>query len=200
MKNAALSLLAFVVISLAASAASAQDKALTSKELAIRELVSILINKEDLEKMSSMMMTFQREESDRMIAEMIDTDSQLTAEEKTEVKMAVAEVSGRLFDRVNEFFAKEIDLGKTMTELSIPLDDKHFTEAELREMIAFFRSPVGQKNIKIGPTLMMEATRGFIEKIGPKLSAFVNKAAEEEVARLKLKLQNEKKVKPLPKT
>ena len=40
--------------------------------------------------------------------------------------------------------------------LAIPLYEKHFTEKELDDLIAFYRTPTGQKAIKELPALMQE--------------------------------------------
>lgn len=196
----ALPFITFALLMLGASDAFAQAKAVSPKEAVIRELVGLTTNKEDMEKMSAMMMSLQKEESERLAAAMIDDDPQLKPEEKAELKKSISDFSERMYARVDEFFTKELDLVKTFTELSIPLYDKHFTESELREMVAFFKTPTGQKNIKIGPVLMMDITRGFMESIGPKLTDFVNRVSKEEVTRLKQKFDNERKAKSLPQT
>lgn len=49
----------------------------------------------------------------------------------------------------------------------VPVYVKHFTSAELKELIVFYKSPVGAKNLALTPVLMtevMEATSKYFEE------------------------------------
>jgi hypothetical protein len=43
-----------------------------------------------------------------------------------------------------------------MVELVVPLYAKHFTDEEIRQLVAFYRSPVGQKLVREQPALLQE--------------------------------------------
>ena len=54
---------------------------------------------------------------------------------------------------VKEEFGKEID---TFLDMVVPVYDKHFTEAELQELVAFYKTPIGQKAIETLPKITSE--------------------------------------------
>ena len=56
----------------------------------------------------------------------------------------------------------------------IPIYEKHFTHEELKQLIAFYESPIGKKLIKVQPQIMMESMAAG-EEWGKKL---VQKAME----------------------
>ncbi len=45
-----------------------------------------------------------------------------------------------------------------LTELIIGIYHKHFTADEIKEMIGFYATPLGQKSIRVMPALMMRFT------------------------------------------
>lgn len=195
-----LTVLTIFLIGCAGNQVFAQQKIAPQKEALIKELLNLTGGEESVEKISTMMMEFQRAESEKMVMSMIDDDTVLTPDEKAELKKTIAESTGRLVKRLEEFFTKEINLSGLLEEVAIPIYDKNFTEAELREMVAFFKTPAGQKSIKLAPEMMMASMKAFSEKLVPKLMDFVKSVTEEEVARMKQKLEDTKKTKPLPKT
>lgn len=59
-----------------------------------------------------------------------------------------------------------------LTNLVIPIYEKHFTQDEIRELIAFYRSPIGTKMISVLPQLTQESMQAGQEwgtKIGEDL-------------------------------
>ena len=62
---------------------------------------------------------------------------------------------------------REILKSDAIIENIVPVYVKHFTPAELKELIAFYKSPVGAKNLALTPVLMtevMEVTGKYFEE------------------------------------
>lgn len=53
-------------------------------------------------------------------------------------------------------FKKEI-IAEDLVNLIIPIYDKHFTENEIDELIAFYNTPIGKKMISTLPTITQES-------------------------------------------
>lgn len=194
-----LSVLTVAVIALASSHAIAQQKPTPEKAALIKELLEVTGSTKGVQEVADMMMSFQQAEAEKMISSMVDDDKTFTAEEKTQLKERTIDGLKRMTVRLNEFFVKEIDLGKAMDEIAVPLYDRNFTEAELRDLIAFYRSSTGQKTISVMPKLMMESMMGVSEKILPRLQEFLKRVTNEEFAELKQKAEQDKKTPPKPK-
>lgn len=61
---------------------------------------------------------------------------------------------------------REILKSDAIIENIVPVYVEHFTPAELKELIAFYKSPVGAKNLALTPVLMtevMEVTGRYFE-------------------------------------
>ena len=73
-----------------------------------------------------------------------------------------------LVDLFFEKFHSKLDLQK-LRELAIPMYDKYFSDEELKGLIAFYQTPLGQKAVKVMPQLsaeLMEAGSKMGEDIG----------------------------------
>lgn len=66
-----------------------------------------------------------------------------------------------------------------LTEMVVPIYEKYFTHEELKQLIAFYESPIGKKIIKVQPQIMMESmTAG--EEWGKELVKKIKKKLHEE--------------------
>ncbi|MCT2561449.1 DUF2059 domain-containing protein [Chryseobacterium herbae] len=59
-------------------------------------------------------------------------------------------------DRFWDEFSSEISSNK-MADLYIPIYAKYYTESDIDELITFYKSPVGQKTLRVMPSLMKES-------------------------------------------
>lgn len=179
---------------------AAQQKIPAQKEELIREFLSLTGNTEDMQELSSMMLRLQHAESEKLLAAFIDEDKVLSSAEKEELKKTAAESSKRVMDRIEEYYAKELDLVQLLYEVALPVYAENFTDAELRELVAFYKTSAGQKSVRIAPRLMTDTMRVFSEKYLPKLTEFIKKVTAEEAERMKQKLDAGASKKPTPKT
>ncbi|MEJ7846578.1 MAG: DUF2059 domain-containing protein [Pyrinomonadaceae bacterium] len=130
------------------------------------------------------MISFQEKEAPKTLASLIENDKNFTTEEKRQVLKSMDESAIRVAKRSREFFTR-LNLGELIEEVSYPLYDRNFTESELRDLIIFYKTPVGQKMISAAPKMMMEAMTAFSEKLTPKMQDFFKETTESELAALK---------------
>ena len=119
----------------------------------------------------------------------------LSADTQGELKKKLLAESARMSQRVRELFLKRIDLSRIVEELSYGLYDKYFTEAEIKDLIIFYKSPTGKKSIDVMPRMFSESMSNTMEAIRPKaleiMTEFVNEEAERVKRELKTKKSNE---------
>ena len=170
------------------------QQAMSPEKLAlIKELLEVTGASENADKTADMMLSFQEKEAAKMVESLIEDDNNLSPDDKARMKEASTASMERMMTRVREFFAKEFNLGQSLGELVAPIYDKHFTESELREMIAFHKTPTGQKTIKIMPQLMMETMTAVSEKLMPKVNDFLKTITQDEFAKIKSEVTSKKK-------
>ena len=202
MKDLILTFLTIAFVALAGGRASAQQvqpKIAPEKEALIRELLVLTGSTKNVSDVVDIMLKFQQIEMEKTTNSIIGDDSGLTESERAELNRSLTESMARMTKRVTEFFKTGLDLGKVIEESMIPIYDKHFTEAELREFVAFYKTPAGKKSITLLPQLMMETMTTFSEKVSPKLNEFLKKVTDDELAAIRQKLDEIKKPAPQPK-
>ncbi len=113
----------------------------------------------------------------------------ITPEQKEKLK--------QLFEQSRESYVKKmkVKIGEVMPlnelieNVYYPAFSKHFTIAEIKELIAFYESPIGQKFTATTPTVMQESTTIMNEKYTPQLQKIGGKIAEEELKKIKPDLE-----------
>jgi hypothetical protein len=89
--------------------------------------------------------------------------------------------SAQVTEEIKQEFKKEFTTDDSIEEMMVILTDiykKHFTQAEIKEMIKFYESPVGKKMAeKQSPIMMesMEAGQAWGQKIGMKIAQKMEK-------------------------
>ena len=102
---------------------------------------------------------------------MVQTMSQMAATMKPVMTNALP--PGEYREKLVElFFAKFLskDLTGAVLSLSVPLYAKYFSDAEIKELIAFYQTPVGRKLVSVNPQLLSDVQQGAL-LLGQQLGA-----------------------------
>ncbi|MGH9902755.1 MAG: DUF2059 domain-containing protein [Pyrinomonadaceae bacterium] len=81
-------------------------------------------------------------------------------------------------------FNQKVDYPKLVEEVSQEVYDEHFTAEELRDLLAFYKTPTGRKTIKIMPQLFSESMNKTSERLAPEVQPIVKEIIEEEMRRI----------------
>lgn len=84
--------------------------------------------------------------------------------------------------RTRELMAN-LDLVKLQRESTTRIYSKYLTEADLENLVAFYKTPAAQKYIAALPELSREAMQAGAEKLGPQLEAIMRQVQEEHALR-----------------
>ncbi len=127
---------------------------------------------------------------------MVNDDKELANAQKPELLKAAVEAYDRLDKQLKAF----LNDGPTITKMSessvFQVYDQTFSEAELRELIAFYSTTTGQKALKFLPTLSAQVQNAFQSMLVPKLQEFITPKSKAETDQLKQKIQEAKTKKP----
>ena len=87
-------------------------------------------------------------------------------------------------ERFRALFAERLNFSQIIEAVYPPLYDKYFSEEELREMLAFYRTPLGRKSIEVMPSLMQEAGAAVEVAVRPLAVGLIQQIVAEERAKL----------------
>lgn len=99
----------------------------------------------------------------------IESDPELTDAQKKELKNFIAESAKQINEQIHDFFADKELMKQLSEEVGLQVYDKNFTDAELRELIAFYRSPTGQKVVSFMITAKSQMVEAFEKAVSQKL-------------------------------
>src|SRR5262249_50855473 len=123
----------------------------------------------------------------KMFGDLTANSTELTAAEKEEITQQAAEMFERFSARFREEVGRQIDFKKYEEDLSLSLYDKYFTESELQDMIAYYRTPTGQKALRVLPQLTADSVKQSAEQLGPQIGRIAQQIMQEELNDLKQK-------------
>ena len=87
-------------------------------------------------------------------------------------------------ERYRQLVREKIDYGEWVRGVYEPLYAKYFTEAQLADLVAFYKTPTGQQMIKALPEIEREAMQTAGAQIQEKFAALARQVDEERRARL----------------
>ena len=85
----------------------------------------------------------------------------------TSFKASSPEVPDSFWDK----FIREVN-PRDLVDLVVPIYDKYFTQQEIKDLLAFYKTPLGEKTITVTPLLMRESMAAgqlWGEKIGQRV-------------------------------
>lgn len=71
-----------------------------------------------------------------------------------------------------------IDFSAVMKEAAIRVYSKHYTERELAELVAFYRTPTGRKSIEVLPEILRDSAEAGDKSLQPLVDEAVSRALE----------------------
>ncbi len=163
----------------ATSNLSAEKKAL------ILDLLKITEADKTVDKVVAQMMAAHQRQYPLMIAQIVNADTGLTADQKKDIIEKSQTRSQQSSERLKELFKQKIDLGEVLNRVALVVYDKNFTEAELKDIIAFYKTPTGQKTLKQMPDVMRESMDMTSSLIAPQMGQIITQLMDEEKAKLK---------------
>ena len=175
---------ALAVLSLPVGAAAPEGIA-PEKAALIQELLEVTQSRKNAE--AVLRATFDQTDQNlkTFLSQSLIQDKNLSPRERSETQQGMTEMAQTMSRRYREVFQKRVNFPQLMEEISMTLYDRHFTEAELRDMVVFYRTPTGQKTIQVMPQLYSESMRMTSERLMPVQQEVFREVVQEVTARMK---------------
>jgi hypothetical protein len=106
------------------------------------------------------------------------------SEENRQLLLARLEDFDAFAERFQALFIERLNFSTIIEAVYPPLYDKYFNEEELRQLVGFYRTPVGRKSIEVMPSLMQEAGQAVEEAVWPLSVGLIQEIVAEERAKL----------------
>jgi hypothetical protein len=163
--------------------ASAQGNISPEKRALIKEMLAVTGLQKAVDTMMAAMLEQLEKDEPKRIAERVDDIQGLTPQEREKMVRELTEDSARFNKRYGELIKQKINLSELLEQVSISIFDKYFTEDDLKDLIVFYKSPVGVKIIQMMPQMIVDISIKTDEAMRPKMREIFNQIMEEEKKR-----------------
>lgn len=184
-------LLVCLTLACIAADAAAQEDITPSKRAAIKEMLVAMNAKEVSD---SIFDTLLRQYQERVTADLAsdykswESYRAFTPAQKAKADELIPEFNGKLFARLSDLAKKEIGTPENFEALATPAYAKHFSEAEIRELTAFYLSPLGKKFVMLVPAISDEVMSSFNKLVEAKFMPRAQAIIDEELRELQLQI------------
>ena len=182
---------AILAVGLAAGSVRAQEPAIAPEKRAlIQELLAVTNAKKNAAATMRAISAQAEQDLPRMMVQMVatDPDLKLTAQQRKDALKIAEESAASGFRRFQTLFAQQVDVGRLVEDLSYPVYDRFFTAGEIKDLIAFYKTPTGKKTLEVTPQLMAETMARTNERLIPVMQQIYRQIVAEEKTELKKRL------------
>jgi len=157
------------------------------KKALIKELLGLMNAGYNAEAISSQLLEQLQQTATILISndlrEWIKAQKLAPAEQKR-LEAEIDESAQRILTRLRDEFPKRINFGELIEKVSFEIYDKYFTEAEVKDLIAFYKTPTAQKFIKNLPQISAEMFPRIEQLMGSAVTRLATDLLGDELKRL----------------
>ena len=110
----------------------------------------------------------------------VDSNPGLSIEQKKALKISAGDRFVAFSQKFRKRLPEVVDYSKYIRDAIYPLYDKFYSEQELRDLIAFYKTPTGQKVIDTLPALLADSNVAAKEKLLPQLIPLIESMVRED--------------------
>lgn len=155
----------------APAAPSAQEAAAVKELMAAMDVRKMMMASfTEMEKALPQMMRSQ-------MTAVINADPSASDEKKKEALAKVEQVLPGAAEAINRMFRDPALIDEMMAEIG-PLYARHYNVAELKELAAFYRTPLGQKMLTLSPRLAAESMAVGQKIVAPRLNGLMREVMQ----------------------
>lgn len=153
----------------------------STKQVLIRQLLEMTGGRKLHEQIQEMMLTQVRLQIQPMMKQAISGKSHLPPAEE---QALIAQLNTRLDSFMTQFsqaLRTEITYDEMLQRVYYPTYDQYFTEEDLKNLIAFYQTPIGQKMIATTPKLLQTSAQLTNQVFMPRLTQLVGRLIQQQI-------------------
>jgi len=160
------------------------------KQALIRELIEVTGSKKISEEFLNTMFDQMQKTMPEIVWEGLSEITEITElspAEQQRLREEITESAQRTSQRFRQLLMQRLDYAQMVGEISVSLYVKYFSEDELKDLIAFYKSTTGRHTLAIMPKLFAESMAKSQERVLPIIKDVMHEISSDE----KMKFQKE---------
>jgi hypothetical protein len=174
-----------VVITASSLAVMAQDPMSPAKRKLIAEFIAVSKFDKQMDQVMDVLFATQDLMYAETVKKLVDRRTDLTPKQKETLELSMIERSKTFSAKFRERLPAAVNFADYIEQSVYPVYDKAFTENELADLVAFYKSATGQKVLVMMPQLMTESMEIAQRVLIPKITKLVDDITAEEMEDMK---------------
>ena len=175
-----ITLTAFLTLCALFVSASAQTQIAPEKKAAISELANIISSDNRLDELAGQMSLQLEKLHEATVEELLAAHPELSAADKKRVRDSLLKDTTAVSRAFQARLREKLKLNDVMGEILIAVYDKYYTLNELKDIIAFYKTPTGQKTLKLTSPILAETIQLLSERLLPKIPIILKEIEDED--------------------
>ncbi len=158
------------------------------KRALIKELLNVTESAKLAETTSQAMLVQMEQDFPRIMEQLLvqqASENKLTPAQQKALEADQSKIAVSMFKRFREKVVGVINYAELLEQISLELYDKYFTEDELKDIVAFYKTPTGKKSIQVMPKLVADVMQKSNDIVLPKIMSALNEIIQDEVKGIK---------------
>lgn len=177
------------------ASASAQTEASSEKQASIKELIYIINGDNKAEELVNIMTAQMQASQDATIKTILDERTDLTVNERKSIENSLINDKKNSLKRFQDRLMQKLNYNALINEVAYNVYDKYYTLEEIKDLNAFYKTPTGQKSLKVMTPIMSDTMQMIQERLLPKIPIIIKELQEEDRLEIEQKI-NARKPKP----
>lgn len=161
--------------------AQTETKISPEKKRLIAELIKVTKAGAQVVEITDTMLASMEKTYPLAVKQALRREGQLTEADQEKLTARISASFQSFSKKFRERLPKEIDYDNYVKDMVYPLYDKFFTEKELADLVAFYKTETGQKVVTTMPKLVNESTKLTETLLLPKILDLVDRIMNEEM-------------------
>jgi uncharacterized protein len=174
------------------ASANAQNDIAPEKQAAIKEIVALMNADNQIEQMVQVFSSQMDDTRRQTVKAILNERTDLSPAEKKQIEDSLLANDKVGFKKYQERLLAKLDYQTVMNEMMLVVYDKFFTLEELKDLLVFYKSPTGQKMLKLMPDIAAESMKVTQEKLLPKLLNALKEIEQEDRRDIEQKIDAKK--------
>ena len=170
----------FIALFAFISQANAQTAISPEKQAVIKELLALVNADNKSEDMMNLFVAQMETMREKTIDAVLDERTDLTAEERKALRETLITSQKEAAKRFHEKLMQKLNFDEMIDEIATIVYDKYYTVDEIKDLIAFYKTPTGQKMLKTMTPLMADTLILTTERLAPKIPIIFKEIQDEE--------------------
>ncbi len=147
---------------------------------AIKELFDVMSTKENLGKTFAAMSQTLAPQMAQAMNQQIEANATLTPELKAKVRSGMNEPFSNAVKDAQGIVTSPKLVDETIEKM-YPIYAKYYTVAEIKQLVAFYKSPIGAKTLTAMPAAINESLQAGVQAFQPRVAALMDKTLKAQI-------------------